>query len=95
MQEGVESLNPGDLHANFLRKFDWGAKVCLHLHRPSCKEILVHDAVRFCRDDHLLHRLFSETRLELTALSFGDSKEFINDTSDKRADADLLEELGM
>jgi hypothetical protein len=56
---------------------------------------LVHDAVRFCRNNHLLHGLFSEARLELTTLSFCNGEKLIDDAGDKRADAVLLEELGM
>ena len=95
MQQCIESLYAWHLHAHLLRKLDGRAKVRLDFHWPACQEILIHYAVCFCWYDHLLHRLFSEVRLKLAALSFCDGEEFVNDTGYQRADADLLEKLGM
>lgn len=43
----------------------------------------------------MLHGLVAKSRLEAAPLRVCQSQELINDSSDKRADADLFEELGM
>lgn len=95
VQECVERLNAWYWHANFLRQFHQGAQICLDFHRPLGEEILIHDTVRFSRYNHLHHGLLAESGLELASLSLGDCEEFINDSGDKRADADFLEKFGM
>ena len=90
VEERVHSLDARYLHASLLRKLDGRPKICLDFHRSPRGEVLVHYAVRLRWRDHLLHRLFPETTAETAALDFGECHKFINDSSDQRADANLL-----
>lgn len=95
MKEGVECLDSWYWYTGFLGQLDWRAEVCLDFHRSPSAEILVHCAVLFGSDKHLLHDLFTETRLETAALRTSKHYEFIYDSVDERADADLFQKVGM
>ena len=95
MKQRIERLDARYCDAGFLSKLDGRSKVRLDLHWPSRSVILIHRAVGLGRNKHLLDRCFPEAGSEAAALDCCNVEEFVDDSSDKRTDADLLEELGM
>ena len=95
VQHRVERLDPRNRDIDFLSKLNWRPKICLDFHRSSGLEVLIHNAGGVIGQNHLFHYLFSEARLELAALSFGDGEELINDTSNHRKDTNFFEKLGV
>lgn len=95
VHEGVEGLDAWDRDPGLLRQFDRRAEVCFNLHGPPSGEVLIHDAVCFCRTDHLFHDLLPEAGPEAAALLLGKRRKLVNNASDERTDADLLQKVGM
>lgn len=95
MKQRIKRLDSWYRHTGFLSKLDGRAKICLDLHRSSRSEVLVHGAVGLGWDEHLFNRRFPKARSEVAPLHHCKLEEFVDDSSDKRADADLLEKFGM
>lgn len=95
VKEGVEGFDARNLQSVLLCQLDRRAQVSLYFHRPSRHIILIHDTVGLGRRNHLLHGLFTEARLEVASLRVCQIYKLVDDSSDKRADASLLQKLGM
>jgi hypothetical protein len=82
VQHRIKGLDSRHGDSGFLCEFDRRSKVSLDFHWPTGGVVLVHGAVRFCGRGHLFDRCFTESRLEMAALSGCEVQEFVDDSRD-------------
>lgn len=93
VKKGVQSLNTRNFQPNGLRQLNGRTEIRLNLHRPLRHIVLVHDAVRLGRANHVLHSLLLETLREGAMLRFRSSHKLVDNFTDKLSNASLLKQV--
>ena len=95
VESSVERLYPRHGNLCFLGQLQWGAEVCLNLHRTPGLVVEPHGAVSLLGLCHFLNGGFPDVGGECAVLGGGKSEQLVEHAVDEGAHANLVHQLGV